>query len=77
MAERFGVVKLLPDPSEVPPVDTSNQLMVAPEDGVAVSVIVPGPQRDPGTTDATEGDGTIVANTAVRADVHPLSRTST
>ena len=51
--------------------------MVAPAEGVAVSVIVPEPQMDPGTNDAMEGDGATVARTADLVDVHPLLVAST
>lgn len=42
----LGVVKLVPAPKLVPPVEAAYQLMV-PEDAVASNVTVPDPQREP------------------------------
>ena len=44
-----GVVKLVPDPSNVPPVDTSYQSIVVPEAVVADRLTVPGPHLEPFT----------------------------
>ena len=77
VALRAGVVKAFPVAMEVPPVGAVNQLRVAPAEGVANMVTEPAPQRLPASVELTEGVLLMVAVTIVRAEVHPLSLTST
>jgi hypothetical protein len=73
----LGVVKLVPVPSEVPPVDAAYQLIV-PALAVAPSITVPVPHLDPGVVPVMVGIALIVAITAVRvAVVQPLFVAST
>jgi len=72
-----GVVKLVPVPSDIPPVAAAHQLIV-PELAVAPRVTVPGPQLLPGVVPVIVGIAVIVAVTAVRvAVVHPAKVAST
>ncbi len=64
MDVRLGVVKLVPVPSELPPVEAAYQLIV-PALAVAPSVTVPVPQFEPGVVPVMVGIGLIVAVTAV------------
>ena len=50
----LGVVKLVPVPSDVPPVDTEYQFIV-PALAVAPSVTVPGPHLSPGVVPVIVG----------------------
>ena len=50
----LGVVKLVPVPNELPPVEAEYQLIV-PADAVAPKATVPAPHLDPGVT-VTVGD---------------------
>ena len=61
-----GVVNAFPDPSEIPPVEAANQLMV-PTEAVAPSETVPVPHLLPGVLAETVGIALIVATTAVLA----------
>jgi hypothetical protein len=63
-------VKLVPVPSEDPPLEAANQFSVPAE--AADSVTEPLPQLAPGVVEVTVGIGEIVATTAVLADAHPL-----
>ena len=73
----LGVVKLVPVPSDVPPVDTEYQLIV-PALAVAPSVTVPGPHLSPGVVPVIVGMTLTVAITAVLdAVVQPLAVAST
>ena len=62
--ERLGVVKLVPVPSEVPPVDAAYQLIV-PADAVAPRVTVPAPQRAAEVVPVMEGIALAVTATTV------------
>ena len=62
MVEIVGVVKLVPDPKLVPPVETLYQLII-PELAVAPNVIVPLPQRAAGVVDDMNGVVLTVATT--------------
>jgi hypothetical protein len=67
------VVKLVPEPSEAPPVEAAYQLMV-PAEAVAPKITVPVPQLEPGVVPVIVGIALIVAVTAVLdAVVHPLA----
>ena len=71
------MVKLGPDPSEVPPVEAEYQFIV-PALAVAPSVTVPGPQFEPGVMSVIVGIVLMVAVTAVLvAVVQPLLVAST
>ena len=75
--EILGVVKLVPVPSEAPPVEAAYQLIV-PADAVAPSTTVPVPHLDPGVVPVMVGIALMVAVTAVLdAVVQPLSVAST
>jgi len=66
------VVKLVPVPTEVPPVIAVNQLSI-PVEATAPNVTVPGPQIAAGVVDAIVGIGLTVATTAVLvAAVQPV-----
>ena len=67
-----GVVKLVPVPTEVPPVGTLNQLIV-PFEAVAPKVTVPESQREAGAVAVISGTSLTVTNTGVLGEVHPLS----
>ena len=72
-----GVVKLVPVPSETPPVAAAYQLII-PALAVAPRVTLPEPQLLPGVVPVIVGIGFIVAVTAVRvAVVHPVFVAST
>ena len=64
-----GVVKEVPEPSEVPPVAAANQEIV-PAEAVAPSVTVPVPQIAAGVVAVMVGGVLMVASTAERAEVH-------
>ena len=68
MAAITGVVKLVPVPSETPPVAAAYQLII-PALAVAPRVTVPGPQLLPGVVPVIVGIVLIVAVTAVRVAV--------
>lgn len=71
------MVKLVPVPNELPPVDAAYQLIV-PVDAVAPNVTVPVPQRDPEVDPVIDGVVFTVATTAVLdAVVQPLFVAST
>ena len=73
----LGVVKLVPVPSDVPPLEDAYQFIV-PALAVAPSVIVPGPHLEPGVVPVIVGMVLMVAVTAVRvAVVQPLLVAST
>ncbi len=73
----LGVVKLIPVPSEVPPLDAAYQFMV-PALATAPSVTVPGPHLDPGVVPVIVGMVLMVAVTAVLVVVvQPLLVAST
>ena len=77
VAVRLGVIKLVPVPSEVPPVEAAYQLIV-PAEAVAPRVTVPVPQRELFVTPEMVGIVFTVAVTCVRvAVVHPLFVAST
>ncbi len=77
VAAILGVVKLVPVPSDVPPVEAAYQLMV-PALAVAPKITVPVPHLDPGVVPVIVGIVLIVAITAVLAAVvHPLLVAST
>ena len=72
-----GVVKLVPVPSDDPPVEAAYQLMV-PADAVAPKPTVPVPHFEPGVEPVIVGMAFIVAVTAVlEAVVQPLLVAST
>jgi hypothetical protein len=66
----LGVVKLVPVPNEVPPVDAAYQSTV-PEEAVAPIVTVPVPHLLPGVVPVIVGNGLMVAITAVLPDKQP------
>ena len=67
-----GVVKYIPVPTEVPPVEVVYQSIV-PKPVVAESVMLPGPQRVLGVTEVKLGIDFIVATTGVRdVEAQPL-----
>lgn len=71
--EIFGVVKLLPVPRLVPPVEAAYQLIV-PAEAVAPSKIVPEPQTLPSVVPVIVGIVFTVAVTGVlEVVVQPLS----
>jgi hypothetical protein len=71
VAEIEGVVNVLPEASEAPPVEALNQLIVFAE--AAPNSTVPVPHRLPGVEDVMVGTALIVAVTEVReADRQPL-----
>ena len=73
----LGVVKLVPVPSEAPPVDAAYQLIV-PALAVAPNVTVPVPHLDAGVIPVIVGIVLTVAITAVLVSVvHPLFVAST
>ena len=77
MAANTGVVKLVPVPSDTPPVAAAYQL-ITPALAVAPRVTVPGPQLLPGVVPVIVGIGLMVAVTAVRvAVVQPVFVAST
>ena len=66
----LGVVKLLPDPNNVPPVEASYHLIVPVPD--ADKLTVPVPHLAPSVPVGTDGTVFIVAVTAVLvADIQP------
>ena len=72
-----GVVKDVPVPNDVPPVEAAYQFSV-PADAVAPSVTVPVPQREAGVVPEMVGAVVTVAATAVlEAVVQPLDVAST
>jgi hypothetical protein len=73
--ERLGVVKEVPVPREIPPVETSYQFKV-PALAVAPKTMVPASQRDPGVVELILG-ASMVAVTAVLAEVQPPLDAST
>jgi len=72
----LGVVKEPPVASEVPPAEAAYQFNV-PALPVAVSVTVPGPQREAPEVAVIEGIVLTVASTAVLGEVQPLLVAST
>ena len=70
------VVNVVPVPSELPPVELAYQFNV-PALAEAASKTVPVPQRLPSVVAVTEGAALTVANTALRAEVHPALIAST
>ncbi len=73
----LGVVKVVPVPRLVPPVEPAYQLSV-PADPVAPKVTVPVPHLEAGVVPVIVGIVLIVAVIAVRAAVvHPLLVAST
>ena len=72
-----GVVKVVPVPRDVPPVEAAYQFTV-PADGVAPKVTVPVPQREAGVVPVMVGVVVTVAATAVLAAVvQPFAVAST
>ena len=72
-----GVVKDVPVPNEVPPVEAAYQFTV-PAEAVAAKATVPEPQREAGVVPVIVGRALTVAVTAVlEAVVHPLAVAST
>ena len=68
-----GVVKLVPVPNAVPPVDTEYQRTVAPVLAVAPKVTVPVPHLAPGEVPVIVGSAFTVTVTAVReAETQPV-----
>lgn len=72
----LGVVNVVPVPRDEPPVDAAYQFNTPALD-VAPSTTVPASQRLPGVVAVTVVALFMVAKTAVRDEVHPLSVTST
>jgi hypothetical protein len=71
------VVKLVPVPKLVPPVEAAYQLIV-PAEAVAPKVTVPASQREAGAVDEILGVVLTVASTEVRVPVvQPLAVAST
>lgn len=60
MVEILGVVKLVPVPKELPPVEAAYQLIV-PADAVAPNVTVPASHRDAGVEPVIVGSVFTVA----------------
>jgi hypothetical protein len=72
-----GVLKLVPEPSEAPPVAAAYQLMV-PAEAVTPKITAPVPQLEPGVVPVIVGTAFMVAVTAVLdAVVHPLAVAAT
>ena len=72
-----GVLKVVPVPSETPPVKAAYQLIV-PADAVAPMLRVPVLQRLAGVVPVIAGIAFTVAITAVlEAEVHPVAVAST
>ena len=72
-----GVVKLVPVPSDEPPDDAANQLIVAPEVAVAPSVTVPdGEQIDAGVVEVIAGLVTVIVATEDGTLLHPALDTT-
>ena len=72
----LGVVKELPVPSAVPPLEAANQLMV-PAEAAAPRLTVPAPQLEPGVVDVMLGTAFTVAETAVLEDeIQPAAETA-
>lgn len=69
-------MKLVPLPMAVPPLATSNQLMV-PALAVALSVTAPASHLPEGVVAVMAGEGLAVANTAVLAELQLPSVAST
>ena len=68
-----GVVKEVPVPNAVPPVELANQLIVCPAPGVAVIATVPFPQRELFPAAGAAGIAFTVAVTDVLvAETHPV-----
>ena len=65
MPEILGVVKLVPVPNEVPPVEAVYQLIIPPIQPPAFSVIVPVPHLLPGVLVGAAGAVVTVATTLV------------
>ena len=72
----LGVVNEFPVPNAEPPVEAANQLRV-PTLAVAVSVTVPGSQREPPVADVIAGAVFTVATTALRFDIQLVVDAST
>jgi hypothetical protein len=73
----LGVVNEGPVPSEVPPVEAANQLIV-PAEQVAPKLTVPAPHRVPGIVPVIEGTVLTEAVTVVlEVVVHPFRLAST
>ena len=65
-----GVVKEVPVPNDIPPVEAAYQLIV-PAEAVAPKIAVPDPQTDPGVVAMMVGIALTVAITAALAAVVP------
>ena len=57
----------------MPPVNALYQSTVSPAPGVAVNVIVPAPQREPGVTVGAAGNGLMAAVTEAAGLTHPCA----
>ena len=68
MVEILGVVKLVPVPNELPPIDAAYQLMI-PDDAVAPSTTVPVPHLDPGVVPVMVGIALTVTFTGADVEV--------
>ena len=68
-----GVVKLLPVPRGLPPLATLYQVNTPPEQPVALSGTVPGPQRDASVPTGTAGTEFTVAITSILGPSHPVA----
>jgi hypothetical protein len=65
-----GVVKLLPDPSELPPLDAAYQFTVPPV-ALADKLTVPLPHTAPSVTPVTSGKSLTVTLTVLLAAEQP------
>lgn len=63
----LGVVKLVPVPKLVPPVEAAYQLIV-PEEAVAPKVTVPASQRDASVVPVILGDGVMLTTSPAEVD---------
>ena len=71
----LGVVKDVPVPKLLPPVDAANQFKV-PELAMAAKVTVPASQRDAGVVEKTDGVLFTVATTTDREELHEFELAS-
>src|SRR6478672_1411584 len=71
--EMFGVVKLAPVPSELPPLEAAYQFNIPPGHPEAFNCTVPVPQRALSVTVGAPGIGLTVAITSVLGPSHPAA----
>ena len=68
-----GVVKLLPVPNELPPLETAYHVNTPPEQPEALSGTVPGPHREASVPTGKAGTEFTVATTSVLGPSHPAA----